>query len=186
METIGIRPMDFEPKEGEITLRSNSFKKRSCSDFYKPEKLDEVITEEESNTCLKKRKVSNLKLQTTFSFQYLVPEKLHLEGIKCAEELFSNQRIKPETIPWFSPKSIGELEVAATKVQKVYKSYRTRRNLADCAVVCEELWYVLLYYQTFLMHLSLIFYESFLLHRFFNKKIKFAVQFFISIVLSLY
>ncbi|KAL5822465.1 hypothetical protein ACOSQ4_020365 [Xanthoceras sorbifolium] len=30
---------------------------------------------------------------------------------------------------------------AATKLQKFYKSYRTRRNLADCAVAVEELWW---------------------------------------------
>ncbi|XLT05751.1 hypothetical protein HN51_044500 [Arachis hypogaea] len=35
----------------------------------------------------------------------------------------------------------NELDAVATKLQKVNKSYRTRRNLADCAVVVEELWW---------------------------------------------
>ncbi|XP_078438624.1 IQ domain-containing protein IQM1-like [Wolffia australiana] len=36
---------------------------------------------------------------------------------------------------------VHDKEAAATQLQKFYKSYRTRRNLADCAVVVEELWW---------------------------------------------
>ncbi|XP_074574336.1 IQ domain-containing protein IQM4-like [Curcuma longa] len=40
-----------------------------------------------------------------------------------------------------SPRIFSELDDAATTLQRVYKGYRTRRNLADCAVVVEELWW---------------------------------------------
>lgn len=60
---------------------------------------------------------------------------------------------KPED--WFSPRSPRELDAAAIKLQKVYKSYRTRRNIADCSMVAEELWFVLFSFPI-LLHIVVI------------------------------
>ncbi|TVU34173.1 hypothetical protein EJB05_16003, partial [Eragrostis curvula] len=44
-------------------------------------------------------------------------------------------------LEYFSPRPLAELDEAATRLQKVFKGHRTRRSLADCAIVIEELWW---------------------------------------------
>ncbi|TVU26907.1 hypothetical protein EJB05_29478 [Eragrostis curvula] len=53
----------------------------------------------------------------------------------------------------------GAADGAATKLQKVYRSYRTRRKLADSAVVVEELWWQALEFAK-LNHSTVSFFEE--------------------------
>ncbi|KAL8236468.1 hypothetical protein R6Q59_017549 [Mikania micrantha] len=144
----GILDLPNDLDNLETRLRSESFKKLD-SEFEITSKTSSGV-QDSSPTSKRRNSISlnsseplKIMLETTLSFKNLVQEirkpKPDNPNLETGHPVSTN--LLPEPVVFFSPRPVSELNAAATTVQKIYKSYRTRRNLADCAVVVEELWW---------------------------------------------
>lgn len=96
--------------------------------------------------------INGRELETMLSFRTptadmendLFGKHLSTKSIESLDDLSSSYTNSSEK-SFYSPKKLephGHRDLAALKLQKVYKSFRTRRQLADCAVLAEQRWLV--------------------------------------------
>ncbi|XP_002514129.2 IQ domain-containing protein IQM1 [Ricinus communis] len=130
----------LSPKHADLPLRRDSFKKTADTDIIMTNSPKSNTRSRKNSINLKNCKPENVMLVRNLSFRDLVEDRC-LEKDGSIKKTITTALSLPEPAILFSPRPVSELDAAAVKLQKVYKSYRTRRNLADCAVVVEELWW---------------------------------------------
>ncbi|XP_039064078.1 IQ domain-containing protein IQM2-like [Hibiscus syriacus] len=126
LESITVKSISFGDEGIKTSLRSISFK----------------ISDSEP-TILKSLGSGKMILEGSVSFkgrELVKPESLKTKAMDIQSPDFFPESPRKSQIP--DPNN-PQME-AAIRLQKVYKSFRTRRKLADCAVLVEQSWWKLL------------------------------------------
>lgn len=131
LESVIVKSIDFGYDEGKTPLQSVSFK-----------------SQDTEPTILQSDGFGKMSIEKTVSFRTM-ENAMEFSKTSSEEKHEFNEFRRLDNMNGESPKSPlvytnSPKHEAALKLQKVYKSFRTRRKLADCAVLIEQSWYAFL------------------------------------------
>jgi hypothetical protein len=142
IDSMVVKSINFGNDEIKTPLRSISFK----SEDLEPTILKSVGSGKmtiETSVSFKRNDFDNILSTNTLSFDkennnnnMLISKKsIDFDDLSLKSERQEAETIQSALLNPNSPK-----HKAALKLQKVYKSFRTRRKLADCAILVEQSW----------------------------------------------
>lgn len=147
-EPIVVRSISFNDDNVKTTVRSVSFNGRDAEPkILKSLGSGKMIIE--GSVSFRQRDLDSLNLERMISFKVpslSTPKESafgsdSFKGIESENQLPASNTLTDANPNAPTSETSRPKHLAAVRLQKVYKSFRTRRRLADCAVLVEQGWY---------------------------------------------
>ena len=142
LESITVKSISFGDDEVKTPVRSISFNSRDLEPMVMKSVGSGKMTLEISVSFKRRELEKMVSLEENLLVVADSPKSKEMEIQSPRSECRDRDEIKTTT---------NSKHMAAMKLQKVYKSFRTRRKLADCAVLVEQSWCVFLLVSLFLI-----------------------------------
>lgn len=143
LDSVVVKSINFGNDEIKTPVRSVSFKKEDLEPTILKSLGSGKMTIETS-VSFKRKDIDEIISTNTLSFEKEENMPIARTGKKIKEmddmPLKSENQVETIQSALLNPSS--PKHIAALKLQKVYKSFRTRRKLADCAILVEQSWYL--------------------------------------------
>ena len=142
LDSVVVKSINFGNDEIKTPMRSVSFKNEDLEPTILKSLGSGKMTIEAS-VSFKRKDIDNIISTNTLSFdkEENMPISRTSKKSKEMDDLPFKSECQVETIQSALLNPNSPKHIAALKLQKVYKSFRTRRKLADCAILVEQSWY---------------------------------------------